>query len=145
MFKTKNKGGDTVDSNSPIAEQLRSQANVFAASSKQLLKLADEIDPPDADELIDREIREDDDALWTLFIRVYHLVMKTPGITTNKIASCMGLPGNYPTENSHHFTAQILVWLTDQGLVYRSNDKKPYQWMANPVPKIRGNLRMVKS
>ena len=109
------------------------------------MKLADEIDPPCDEELIDREIREDDDALWTLFIRVYHLVLKTPGITTDKIASCMGLPGNYPTANSHHFTAQILDWLTDQGLVYRSSEKKPHQWMANPVPKIYRNLRVVKN
>ncbi len=134
-----------MSSNSQIAEQLRTQANAFAASSSQLLKLADEIDPPCDEELIDREIREDDDALWTLFIRVYHLVLKTPGITTDKIASCMGLPGNYPTENSHHFTAQILDWLTDQGLVYRSSEKKPHQWMANPVPKIYRNLRVVKN
>ena len=134
-----------MSSNSQIAEQLRTQANAFAASSSQLLKLADEIDPPCDEELIDREIREDDDALWTLFIRVYHLVLKTPGITTGKIASCMGLHGNYPTENSHHFTAQILDWLTDQGLVYRSSEKKPHQWMANPVPKIYRNLRVVKN
>ncbi|OIQ93005.1 hypothetical protein GALL_250550 [mine drainage metagenome] len=132
-------------SSSQVAEQLRSQASAFAQSSDRLLKLADEIDPPDDDELLDREIREDDDALWTLFIRVYHLVMKTPGITTNKIASGMGLPGNYPTENSHHFTAQILDWLMDKGLVYRCSDRKPYQWMANPVPKTSRNLRVVKS
>ena len=130
---------------SRVAEQLRAQATEFAASAERMFKLADEIDPPSEDELIDREIRADDDAMWTLCIRVYKLVMKNPGITTNKIASCMGLPGNYPTENSHHFTAQILDWLMNQGLVYRSTGKKPYEWMANPIPKKSQNLRLVKS
>jgi len=131
--------------NSQVAEQLRAQAIEFAASSERMFNLADEIDPPSDDELVDREIRADDDAMWTLCIRVYKLVLKNPGITTNKIASCMGLPGNYPTENSHHFTAQILHWLMDQGLVYRSTEKKPYEWTANPIPNKNQNLRLVKS
>ena len=130
--------------NSQVAEQLRAQASEFAASSERMFKLADEIDPPSDDELIDREIRADDDAMWTLCIRVYKLVSKNPGIATNKIASCMGLPGNYPTENSHHFTMQILHWLMNQGLVYRSSGKKPYEWTANPIPKKNQNLRLIK-
>jgi len=123
---------------------MRVQAGELAAASARMLELADELDPPDQDELVDREIRADDDAMWTLFIRVYDLVMKKPGISTAKIASCMGLPGNYPTENSHHFTGQILDWLMTQGLVYRVSNKKPYEWMANPVPKMGQNLRLVK-
>ena len=99
---------------------------------------------PRRPEFIDREIRADDDAMWTLCIRVYKVVMKNPGVTTNRIASCMGLPGNYPNENSHHFTAQILHWLMNQGLVYRSTGKKPFEWIANPVPKKIQNLRLIK-
>ena len=123
---------------------MRGQASELAAASARMLELADELDPPSEEESIDREIRADDDAMWTLFIRVYHLVMKKPGISTAKIASCMGLPGNYPNENSHHFTAQILDWLMAQGLVYRVSNKKPYEWMANPVPKKPQSLRLVK-
>lgn len=132
-------------SNRKAGEVMRAQASELAAASARMLELADELDPPNEDELIDREIRADDDAMWTLFIRVYHLVMKKPGISTAKISSCMGLPGNYPTENSHHFTAQILDWLMSQGLVYRVSNKKPYEWMANPVPKKNQSLRLVKS
>jgi len=133
-----------MDCNRGAGESIRAQASELAAASARMLELADEIDPPGEEELIDREIRADDDAMWSLFIRVYDLVTKKPGITTAKIASCMGLPGNYPTENSHHFTAQILDWLTMQGLVYRSSNKKPYEWMANPIPKRGQNLRLVK-
>lgn len=130
--------------NSKAAELLRAQASEFAAASARMSELADQLDPPSEDELIDRELRADDDAMWTLFIRVYHLVMSKPGISTSKIASCMGLPGDYPTANSHHFTAQILDWLTNQGLVYRVSNRKPYEWMANPVPKKQQLLRLVK-
>ena len=129
---------------SQVAEQLRAQAGEFAAASERMLKLADELDPPSDDELIDREIRDDVDAMWTLFIRVYKLVLKNPGITANRIVLCMGLPGNYPTENSHHFTTQILCWLMNQGLVYRSTGKKPHEWTANPVPKQAQSLRLIK-
>jgi len=125
-------------------EAMRVQAGELVAASARMLELADELDPPSEEELIDREIRADDDAMWTLFIRVYDLVIKKPGISTAKIASCMGLPGSYPTENSHHFTGQILDWLMTQGLVYRVSNKKPYEWMANPVPKMNQNLRLVK-
>lgn len=131
-------------SNRTAGEMMRTQASELAAASARMLELADQLDPPSEEEAIDREIRADDDAMWTLFIRVYHLVMKKPGISTAKVASCMGLPGNYPTENSHHFTAQILDWLADQGLVYRVSNKKPYEWMANPVPKKGQSLRLVK-
>ena len=133
-----------MSSNSQVAEQLRVQANELATTSERMLKLADDLDPPGDDELIDREIRADDDAMWTLCIRVYKLVMKNPGVTTNRIASCMGLHGNYPTENSQHFTAQILHWLMNQGLVYRSAGRKPYEWTANPVPKKMQKLRLIK-
>ena len=130
--------------NSKAAEVLRTQAAELAAASARMSELADELDPPSEEDLVDREIRADDDAMWTLFIRVYHLVMSKPGISTAKIAACMGLPGNYPSENSHHFTAQILDWLGDKGLVYRVSNKKPYEWMANPVPKRHEGLRLVK-
>lgn len=130
--------------NSKAGEMMRAQASEMAAASARMLQLADELDPPGEEELIDREIRADDDAMWTLFIRVYHLVLAKPGISTAKIASCMGLPGNYPTENSHHFTAQILDWLTAQGLVCRASNKKPYEWLANPVPTKSQSLRLVK-
>ena len=133
-----------MDTNGNAGEALRAQANEMAAASTRLLQLADELDPPTDEELIDREIRADDDAMWTLFIRVYHLVLAKPGVTTAKISSCMGLPGNYPTQNCHHFTAQILDWLVTQGLVYRSSNKKPYEWMANPAPRKNQNLRLVK-
>lgn len=131
-------------SNREAAEELRAQADEFAASSERLLKLADEIDPPSDDELVSRDIRADDDAMWTLFIRVYNVILQNPGITIHKIASVMGLPGNYPSENSHYFTAQILHWLMHQGLVYRNTGKRPYEWMANPIPKHRANLRLVR-
>lgn len=130
--------------NSKAAELFRAQASELAAASARMSELADELDPPSAEDLIDREIRADDDAMWTLFIRVYHVVMSKPGISTSKIAACMGLPGNYPAANSNHFTAQILDWLMHKGLVYRVSNKKPYEWMANPVPKEHQNLRLVK-
>lgn len=133
-----------MESNRSVGEAMRVQAGEMAAASARMLELADELDPPGEEELIDREIRADDDAMWTLFIRVYNLVIKKPGISTAKIASCMGLPGNYPAENSHHFTAQILDWLMAQGLVYRVSNKKPYEWMANPVPRKSQELRLVK-
>ena len=131
-------------SNHEVAEQLRAQADEFAISSERLSKLADEIDPPSDDDLIERDIGADNDAMWTLFVRVYNLVAENPGITINKIASVMGLPGNYPSENSHHFTAQILHWLMHQGLVYRNTAKKPYEWMANAVSTHRPSLRLVE-
>jgi len=131
-------------SNREIAEQLRGQADDFAKSSERMYSLADELDPPSDEELISRDISADDDAMWTLFIRVYNVVLKNPGISINKIASGMGLPGNYPSENSHHFTAQIMDWLANQGLVYRNTGKKPYEWMAHPVAKYRPNLRLAK-
>jgi len=133
-------------SNRAAGEAMRAQANDMVAASARMFELADELDPPDDDELVDREIRADNDAMWTLFIRVYDVVTKKPGISTAKIASCMGLPGNYPTANSHHFTGQILDWLMAQGLVYPLSSKKPYEWMANPVPKKNQNqsLRLVK-
>lgn len=134
-----------MDTNGKAGELLRAQASEMAAASARMLQLADELDPPGEDELVDREIRADDDAMWTLFIRVYHLVQAKPGVSTAKIASCMGLPGNYPTDNSHHFTGQILDWLSEQGLVYRVSNKKPYEWMANPVPRRNQNLRLIKS
>ena len=133
-----------MNTNSKTGESMRAQASELAAASARMLQLADELDPPSEEELVDREIRADDDAMWTLFIRVYHLVLAKPGISTAKIASCMGLPGNYPTENSHHFTAQILDWLASQGLVYRVSNKKPYEWMANPAPRKNHDLRLVK-
>ena len=131
-------------SNKKVAEQLRAQADEFVASSEKLFQLADEIDPPSEDELISRDVKADDDAMWTLFILVYNVVVQNPGISINKIASGMGLPGNYPSDNSHYFTAQILHWLMHQGLVYRNTDKKPYEWMANPIPKQRPNLCLVR-
>ena len=132
-------------SNRDVAKQLRAQADEFAASSERLSRLADEIDPPGDDDLIDRDIRADNDAMWTLFVRVYNLVAENPGITANKIAAVMGLPGNYPSENSHHFTAQILHWLMQQDLVYRNTAKKPYEWTANAIPTHRPNLRLVEA
>lgn len=131
-------------SNRVVAEQLREQAEEFATSSERLFNLADEIDPPSDEELVSRDVRADDDAMWTLFIRVYNVVVQNPGITIQKIASGMGLPGNYPSDNSHYFTAQILHWLMQQGLVYRNTGKKPYEWMANPVAKRKASLRLVR-
>ncbi len=137
-------GALTMKPNREVAKQLRDQAEEFAISSERLFNLADEIDPPSDEELVNRDVRADDDAMWTLFIRVYNVVVQNPGITINKIASGMGLPGNYPNDNSHYFTAQILHWLMQQGLVYRNTGKKPYEWMANPIPKNRVNLRLVR-
>src|ERR1035437_5244336 len=131
-------------SSKELAEQLRDQAQEFVSSSERLLKLADEIDPPNEQELLNRDMKADDDAMWTLFIRVYNVVKDNPGITVNQIASGMGLPGNYPTENSNHFTSQILQWLMHMGLVYTSTRKKPYGWTATAgVPKRAPDLRLV--
>lgn len=122
---------------------MRAQAGEFAASSQHLWTLADELDPPSEDDLIDRDIAADNDALWTLFVRVYNLVAQNPGITTEKIASVMGLPGDYPKQNSHHFTEQILRWLQHQALVDTKSAKRPYAWVARAISKRKPNLRLI--
>jgi len=127
-----------------LAERLREQAEEFLASSERLFKLADEIDPPSDKELLERDMKADDEAMWNLFIRVYNVVKDNPGITVTQIAAGMGLPGNYPSPNANHFTQQILHWLMNMGLVYVSTRKKPYGWTASAGDcKQPPNLRLV--